>query len=196
MVPTQLVFLPGAMGNAQFWQPVSDLLDRPPARRLLSWPGFGGAPPDPGIHDLDGLADTVMEAIDRPTALVAQSMGGIVAIKAALARPNLVTHLVLTATSGGVDVSGMGGFDWRPSILAEHPSVPRWFIDYHEDLSDALRTVTAPTLLLWGDADPISPVRVGQHLAHLLPHATLVVINGGQYDVARTHAAQIAPLIA
>lgn len=196
MSPSKLVFLPGATGNAQFWQPASDLLDSPATRCLLSWPGFGSAPPDLNVSGVNALVEMVIEVIDQPTALVAQSMGGIVAIQVALARPDLVTHLVLTATSGGVDIAGMGGIDWRPAMLADYPDFPRWFLDYKEDLTQALRTIAIPTLLLWGDADPISPVCVGQHLAQLLALASLTVIAGGQHDLAYTHAEQVATLIA
>ncbi|THG87146.1 alpha/beta fold hydrolase [Pseudomonas sp. A-1] len=52
-----------------------------------------------------------------------------------------------------------------------------------------------PVLLLWGDADPISPVRVGQRLAELLPRAELHVIPGGGHDLGFTHAGEVARLI-
>ena len=43
-------------------------------------------------------------------------------------------------------------------------------------LSDQLlRTIAAPTLLLWGDQDPFGSVAVGERLAGLLPNATLQV---------------------
>ena len=55
--------------------------------------------------------------------------------------------------------------------------------------------VAMPALLLWGDCDPISPVRVGERLASLLPNAHLHVVQGGDHDLAETHASVIAPLI-
>jgi pimeloyl-ACP methyl ester carboxylesterase len=62
-------------------------------------------------------------------------------------------------------------------------------------LSAQLQTIDIPVLLLWGDADPISPVSVGQRLAALLPRARLQVSANGDHDLAETHAAEIAPLI-
>ena len=50
-------------------------------------------------------------------------------------------------------------------------------------------------LLLWGDADPISPVAVGQYLAEVFPDADLHVFEGGGHDLGFTHATHIAPLI-
>ena len=194
--PSQILFLPGVGGDPQFWQPVSSLLDHPAARRLMGWPGFGPVPADPGVRGMADLVARVVDAIDQSTALVAQSMGGIVAIQAALQRPDQVTHLVLTATSGGVDMAAHGAQDWRPAFTQAHPTVPRWFADYREDLSNALKTLMAPTLLLWGDADPISPVGVGRRLQALLPINQLHVVPGGAHDLAHRHAVQVAPLIA
>jgi pimeloyl-ACP methyl ester carboxylesterase len=52
-----------------------------------------------------------------------------------------------------------------------------------------------PVLFLWGDADPISPVKVGEKLAALLPHANLHIFAGADHDLAYTHAAEVAALI-
>lgn len=152
-------------------------------------------PPDPGIGSLDDVVCRVAANVKRPSALIAQSMGGVIAIRVALKKPELVTHLVLAATSGGMDVAALGGADWRPSLAAAHPTLPRWFLDYDEDLSPKLPAVQVPTLLLWGDSDPLSPFRVGERLAALLPRARLHVVAGADHDLAETHAAEIAPLI-
>jgi pimeloyl-ACP methyl ester carboxylesterase len=144
---------------------------------------------------MDDLVARVVADIDGPTALIAQSMGGVVAIRAALEKPSLVTHLVLSVTSGGLDVAGMGGVDWREALHAGAPALPRWFADYHEDLTGQLPKIEVPVLLLWGDADPISPVAVAERLAQLLPRAELHVIPGGDHNLANTCATQVAPLI-
>lgn len=194
-MPSQLLFLPGAAGRTQLWAPVAGRLVHPAPRIHVGWPGFGATPPDPAVRGIDDLVARVAARVDRPTALVAQSMGGVVAMRVALAKPDLVTHLVLAVTSGGVDVAGLGGSDWRASYHAANPLWPRWFSACQEDLSPQLPTLAVPTLLLWGDADPISPLRVGERLAALLPRATLHVVEGGDHDLAETHAAALAPLI-
>lgn len=194
-MPSQLLFLPGALGRTQLWEPVANLLAYPAAQVHFGWPGFGAVPPDPLVNGIDDLVASVVTEVDRPTALIAQSMGGAIAVRAALEKPDLVTHLVLAVTSGGVDVAQLGGQDWRPSFHESHPRLPRWFSTYQEDLSARLSRVTMPVLLLWGDSDPISPVRVGEHLAALLPCAQLHVVQGGDHDLAETHASTIAPLI-
>jgi pimeloyl-ACP methyl ester carboxylesterase len=183
------------MGRTQFWDPVANQLHHRAAKIHVGWPGFGTTPADPSIRGIDDLAAMVLARIDQPTALIAQSMGGVVAMRVALARPDLITHLVLAVTSGGVDVAGLGGQEWQSAFQEATPLLPRWFSTYQEDLSQQLAQVAIPTLLLWGDADPISPVRVGERLASLLPCAKLQVVAGGGHGLAETHAAAIAPLI-
>lgn len=194
-MPSKILFLPGALGRTQLWEPVVDRLTNPAEKRHVGWPGFGATPPDPLIRGLDDLAVRVAAQIVEPTALIAQSMGGVVALRVALEKPDLITHLVLAVTSGGIDVAGLGGEDWRPAFRAANPLLPQWFSTCQDDLSPRLSGLAMPTLLLWGDADPISPVAVGERLASLLPDSRLHVVPGGDHDLAETHAAALAPLI-
>ena len=53
--------------------------------------------------------------------------------------------------------------------------------------------MTAPTLLVWSDADPISPLGVGQRLAELLPRGELVVLPVAGHMFARDAADMAAP---
>lgn len=110
-------------------------------------------------------------------------------------RPELIRHLVLVATSGGVDVSRFGAVDWREADRRKRPSAPTWFTQDRSEFSARLPEVKAPTLLIWGDADPISPVAVGCHLAEALHRAELMIVPGGDHMVARDRAEEVAPRI-
>jgi pimeloyl-ACP methyl ester carboxylesterase len=189
---TKTLFLPGAGASASFWRPVADLtkLDA----EFLSWPGLGNEPAAPGVDGIEDLVAMVHGRMREKVNIVAQSMGGLVAVKAVLAAPDRVKRLVLTATSGGVPV--VGGADWQSDYYREYPRAARWIGAVREDLSEQLGSIVAPTLLLWGDNDPISPVAVGKRLLSLLPNADLQVIPGGDHDLARTHAPAVAALIA
>jgi len=137
----------------------------------------------------------VLTAIDRPTAVIAQSMGGVIAMRAALERAEYVTHLVLTVTSGGLDMQGLGAHDWRAGFAEANPQLPDWFLTFRADLSHDIGRIAQPTLLLWGDDDPISPVAAGQRLLERLPDAQLHVVPGGRHDLAAVHAETLAPLV-
>lgn len=65
------------------------------------------------VNGIGGLAAKVVAEIDRPTALIAQPMGAVIAILVALERPAQVTHLVLTASSGGLDISDLGASHFK-----------------------------------------------------------------------------------
>ena len=192
---SKLIFLPGALGIPAFWNSLSAQLKIDAQHSFMAYPGFGNEPLNPAVTGIDDLVQSVVQQIDQPTALIAQSMGGILAVRAALAKPELVTHLVLSVTSGGVDMAAFAAYDWRPDFLAAHPHLPDWFITHCSDLTQELKQLTQPVLLLWGDADPISPVAVGEHLRALLPNAKLHVVPGGGHDIAHAHAAELAPLV-
>lgn len=193
--PSKLLFLPGALGTTQFWKPVADRLSHRSSKICLGWPGFDSVPADPKVNGIDDLVTRVVDHIDQPTALIAQSMGGVIAIRAALEKPELITHLVLSVTSGGINMANHAAQDWRPAVQEVNPLLPPWFYHYQQDLALRLHEIRVPTLLLWGDADPISPVSIGQHLALLLPNAKLHVFSGGGHDLANAFADEIAPLI-
>lgn len=187
-----ILFLPGAGGRADFWSPVVALLPKDWETRRLSWPGLGDEPSHPDICGLDDLVRLVVDQIGEQADIVAQSMGGVVAIRAALAAKGRVRRLVLTATSGGLDVEALGASDWREDYRLAYPNAASWIADARQDLTPDLAQIAAPTLLIWGDADPISPLAVGHKLQALLPAATLRVIPGGDHDFAQAHAAQTA----
>lgn len=192
---SKLFFLPGASGNVDFWRPVANQLNHAGDTVFFGWPGFGDTLTDPSVNSLVDLTDLVLAHLDSPTAIIAQSMGGIVAVQAALQRTDLITHLILTVTSGGINVSQFGAQDWRPDFLAQNPDVPQWFLQDSSDFSLQLAKIKQPVLLLWGDTDPISPVEIGHYLADALPDAFLHIFKGARHDLGFTHAQQIAPLI-
>ncbi|CAN7168841.1 alpha/beta fold hydrolase [Acidovorax sp. Leaf78] len=194
--PTRLIFLPGVGGNPAFWQPAANAIALPAERVLLGWPWFGVAsaadmPPD-AAGSMQDLVDAVTPHMDQPCALIAQSMGGVVAVLAALQRPEHLTHLVLVATSGGVPIDDLRPHDWRADFIRSNPAFPQWMAHERWDLARQLASLSAPALLLWGDADPISPVAVGERLQGLLPHAPLHVLPGGAHDMAQMHASAVA----
>ncbi len=193
---TRILLLPGVGADGRaFWQPVADRLPADWQKIFFDWPGLGTIPPSPDVGSFDALVGRIVARLDEPCVLAAQSMGGVIALRAALQRPASVSALVLTATSGGIDLTPFGVEDWRPSYRTTHPQAPAWVYERGPDLSAALATLDIPTLLVWGTADPISPLAVGRHLARLLPRATLVEIDCDDHWVARIHADTVAAAI-
>jgi pimeloyl-ACP methyl ester carboxylesterase len=192
---SRVLFLPGAGGSPDFWKPVGALLPAEWSKEYFGWPGLGNQPHDPAIGGMDDLVRLVAARIDEPVDLVAQSMGGVIAARLALERPHSVRRLVLVVTSGGVDMAGLGAADWRTDYRRSFPRAAEWITAARSSPDLPVEKIAAPTLLIWGDADPISPVVVGRHLAERIPDAHLHVVSGGDHDIAQTHAAELAPLI-
>jgi poly(3-hydroxyoctanoate) depolymerase len=191
-MPSKLLFLPGASGNTNFWRPVSDLITHQSERVFLGWPGIGATPAHEGDTSIDAFVARTVAEIDQPTALIAQSMGGVIAILAAHQRPKRVTHLVLAALSGGVDTIGLGAKDWRPQESERTAESEFVFVNFTASLQSELIAFKGKTLLLWGDSDLVSPVQVGQHVASLVSGSKLFVIPKGGHGFANTHAADVA----
>jgi pimeloyl-ACP methyl ester carboxylesterase len=190
-----IIFLPGGGGAPEFWHALGALLPADWKKTYLSWPGLGNQPHDPTIRGFDDLVALAEKEIQGPTILIAQSMGGIVGIRLALKRPEKITHLVLVATSGGVDVAALGAEDWRLAYLNNFPEGARWITTDKPDHTDVIPNIACPTLLIWGDSDPISPVSIGCHLSSMIAGSELHVIEGGNHSLAKERAAEIAPLI-
>jgi poly(3-hydroxyoctanoate) depolymerase len=188
------LFLPGGGGRRAFWEPVAGRLSRAGRAVFFPWPGFGDEPHEPAIRSLDDLyAWFVLRAPDGPSNVVAQSMGGVLAMRFAIEHPERVRRLVLVATSGGT--RSRFGIDWRAGFRAEHASAPDWFERDRTDLEPRLGDVRAPALLLFGDDDPIAPVSMGEHLRSLLGDARLVVIPGGTHMLAEEKPDEVAGAI-
>jgi pimeloyl-ACP methyl ester carboxylesterase len=193
MPARRLIFLPGVGGDAAFWQPVSEHLPDEWEKIYLGWPGLGRNPSDTAVNSYDDLVSVVEAQLgDQPIDLIAHSMGGVIAINVALRNPHKVRRLVLCATSGGVDVQALGATDWRAEYRQAFPQVANWVTSERPYLSGAPEQVSQPTLLIWGDSDPISPVAVGEHLVSRIAQARLTLIKGGDHDLAIRHAREVA----
>jgi pimeloyl-ACP methyl ester carboxylesterase len=191
-----LVFLPGAGGTASFWRPVAERLADLGRSLVLGYPGLGDSPVDPSIKSLDGLFQWLVAQLPvEPSHVIAQSMGGALAVRLALERPELVAHLVLVATSGGIDVARLGGAEWRRDFRVSRPTAPSWFIDDRTDLTDRLGNIRVRTLLLWSDADPISPLSVAHFLEERIPDSRVVTIAGGTHAFANERPDEVASII-
>jgi pimeloyl-ACP methyl ester carboxylesterase len=193
---TRILFLPGAAGSPEFWRPVAQRLPVEWEMELPPWPGAGDQLPDPAVNSFDDLIERIAAGLRNGTDLVAQSMGGVVALGVALRRPAVVRRLVLVATSGGIDVTGLGQAEWRTEYRAEFPDAAAWITGERPAVPpDRIATLEQPALLIWGDADPVSPPAIGRRLHELLPANELVIVPGAGHDLAQTHADGVAELI-
>lgn len=190
-----VIFLPGITGDPNFWRPVGDRLPAPWPKVYLGWPGLGSERGTPPLESVADMVASVERHLGNGADLVAQSMGGVIAVLTALRNGANVRRLVLAATSGGLDMRRWHALDWRTDYREQYPQAPAWIYEPWPDLTEQLPRLNQKALLLWSDSDPISPPTVGRHLQSLLPHSALEVVSGGSHAFAKEQADKIAPLI-
>ena len=192
---TKLVFLPGASGKIDFWNPLISFLPKDDEKQIISYPGFGGIAEDSNLKSFLDLQEYVTSQINSECIIIAQSMGGIFAVQKAIEAEHLIKGLVLIATSGGIDLTPFKVKDWRMEYQEYYPTYPEWFVTANINYDDDLEMINLPVLLIWGDADPISPVAIGKYLNRKLKNSALKVISNGKHNLAEEYAKEVSVYI-
>lgn len=99
-----LVLVHGLGGSATNWVELAPLLARDYRLVVPDLPGHGGSEPLAGVSGLQPYADRVVAVMERegaaPAPIVGHSLGGLVVLRLALRRPDVVTAVVLAASAG------------------------------------------------------------------------------------------------
>lgn len=100
--PLDVVFMHGLFGQGKNWLTVARHLDGLATSHLLDMPNHGHSPWTVGF-DYDEMAeivgDWVLDTFDHPVVVVGHSMGGKIAMRFALQRPEAVAGLVVVDIS-------------------------------------------------------------------------------------------------
>lgn len=187
-----LIFLPGASGSTTFWHPLIEKLPQHYQTKIIGYPGFGDTPESFEVKIFEDLTHYVVDQINEESVIIAQSMGGIFAVAAALQKPQLVKGLVLIATSGGINLERFNVQDWREAYRQAFFKYPDWFVTTNANYEEFLSDIKVETLLIWGDQDPVSPVEVGTYLNQKFENSTLYVVKNGDHQLAEKHADEVA----
>ncbi|HBM7893065.1 TPA: alpha/beta fold hydrolase [Acinetobacter baumannii] len=175
-----------------FWYPLIEKLPQHYRTKIIGYPGFGDTSESLDVKSFKDLTNYVLNQINEESIIVAQSMGGIFAVAAALHKPQLVKGLVLIATSGGINLEPFNVQDWREAYRQAFLKYPDWFVTTNANYEEFLSDINIKTLLIWGDNDPVSPVQVGQYLNQKFENSTLYVVKGGDHQLAEKYADDVA----
>ena len=95
-----LVLVHGLGGAAANWLALAPLVL--PRRRLVvpDLPGHGRSAALPAAPSLNAYADRIGLLLDEPAAVVGHSLGGAIALRLAIRRPELVSALILAGAAG------------------------------------------------------------------------------------------------
>ncbi len=132
----------------------------------------------------------------RKAYLVGHSMGGYICLRLAAQRPEATRRLILVAPAGvpaGCHLLG----HLVPLLLAARRAAPSFLpiLTYDairtgpatlwraardllaEDVREELRSIHVPTLLIWGEKDPLVPPSVGELLQREIARSQLLVLE-------------------
>ncbi len=191
----------------------------------LDLPGHGRSAP-PGRTSVDEYVDIVLAFVEAKkldsVVIAGHSMGGAVALTAALRHHPAVSGLLLIGTGARLRVTGtildsvLTDFEgtvetimqmaWaanspqklvntgRQLLKGQDPVVVHG--DYVAcnlfDVMERLGEINVPTLVVSGSADRLTPVKYGNYLAESIPNARLVVIEGGGHMMALEQPTKLA----
>ena len=237
-----VVLIHGSGSPGLFWLPLLRQISGVRAI-VVDRPGFGlsdplpdRSPPETGV----GWIERLLDALELPSAiLVGHSLGGLWALRFAVASPDRVAGLAMIDTPALPGTRALLPFRLLGTpgvrtVIARQRETPRSFrrfatmvgegesIDAHPDLVELmvavgndpvasralqheigslispwalvsrtgfrrearvteadLRELAVPTLLLWGDHDPVGSAHAARRIQALIPHAELHVVDGG-----------------
>jgi pimeloyl-ACP methyl ester carboxylesterase len=196
-----VVLVHGLAGSLRWWQRNVAALAETHTVYLVNLPGFGTFRRRDHRFDLADASDWLAAWIEAvgiaPCHIVAHSMGAHIAIRVAARWPALVNRLVLVAPAL---VAGRRRLRSYPLALipagraASLSFLPILALDAlragpltllraarslcSHDIGAELGSVTAPTLLVWGDRDALVPATWASEVQAVIPDARLLILPG------------------
>jgi len=216
----RLLFIHDELSSA--WTPLLDRLAERFEVTAPELPGFGCSERPEWADTLDDLAFTVADLTDAlaPTAIVGASLGGWLAVEAAVRGAPAPALVAIGAP--GIDIPGDPPADYfvlrqdeRPALFFDDPECAP---DVDEDsairnesmtarlvwqpryvnpaLAGRLHRVRIPTLVVWGANDRFLSRAHGEALANGVPDGRLAVVDSAGHFPAREQPDATAALVA
>jgi pimeloyl-[acyl-carrier protein] methyl ester esterase len=205
----RVVLLHGWALNSRVWDDVVSRLASEFTLQCIDLPGHGASAWQPGIHDLDSLAAAVAPHLGARCHLLGWSLGGMVALKLALANPARIEKLVLVASTPKFVASADWPSAMRPEVLEhfaarlreDYPATVREFLALQvrgdEHAHEALR-ILRRRVLVAGELDHAA-LRMGLEIlresdlrGHLPRIRTPTLLIAGERDALVPAAAAAA----
>jgi pimeloyl-ACP methyl ester carboxylesterase len=197
-----VILVHGLSGSTRWWSRNVDAIAQRYRVYVVDLPGFGAMGRSRLRVGMDEAAAWLlrwMEALGlRRAHLIGHSMGGYICLRLAALRPEVVHRLVLAAPAVmSLSHSVLGHV--LPLFHTTRRASPHFLLTLTYDavragpltllrtahdlvtreVRDELERISAPTLLLWGEHDPMVPAAVGQALRQKIPTARLHILKHG-----------------
>ena len=212
-----LVLIHGYSASSSWWRKNIAALAARHRVYALDLAGFGRSWPKRSFTLDRGAEDILawMQALGLERAdFCGHSMGGQLCMRLAATQPQRVRRLVLANASGlplnarllplawrGLRSGGHMRFRFAPTVvqtaLQAGPLV-LWSALRDllaDDVRAVLERIEAPTLIVWGDADVVVPLELGQALHLAIPQSRLVVLPGAGHNVIYERADEFNRLV-
>lgn len=191
----------GLSGSSRWWARNIDALAEKHLVAAVDLVGFGenrrffGVPEIlPPFPEVAALLARWLETFGEPVHVIGHSMGGQIAIRLAAERPDLVRSLILVNAAGmPFEIKPLDHLKPLPKPPFGGPRIARVLIpDFFRagptsvavasarvllgDMREAMRAIDVPALLVWGENDPLVPLRYGEAMSREIANARLVVL--------------------
>lgn len=147
----------------------------------------------PPFHEVSALLARWLETFEEPVHLAGHSMGGLLAIRVAAERPDLVRSLILVSAVGipfalkpGPHLRALPRRPWglnlAPIVLPDAFRAGPTSLAVASarvirgDATEWMRHLRVPALLVWGESDPLVPVHYGEEMKEQIKGSRLVVL--------------------
>lgn len=203
-----VLLLHGLSGSHRWWRytiPALRTRRRVHVPEMVGFGGSRGASRQPSIAEMAGLMVRWLDALGlERTDFIGHSMGAQVGVHLAARWPERVRRLVLVSAAGvprsvsPLRLAELGGEFLRPPAWGRPSFLPTIAADalragprtlaravlhiLADDVRPLLPRVQAPTLLVWGARDPLTPVPDGRLMAELVPDARLLVLEDAAHN--------------
>lgn len=210
-----LVFIHGAGGTHSKWAALMEKSINGFTHVAIDLMGHGSSPGSPA-EDIKVYAESIKDFLEansfpRPWILVGHSMGGNIALQAALDYPERVDGLILIGSGARMPVNptmleqlAQGSFntaflkiaygrDVNPQLLEEElqnwsqVSQQQLYVDFtacnNYDVSQQVGDIKMPVLILVGDQDKMTPIKSSQYLQEKIGGSVLQIVPGAGHHL-------------
>lgn len=210
-----LLVLHGWGSRGEKWRKFAEIVSKKNFQIIIpDLPGFGESQkPDFiwGLSEYANFLDEFAKTLNlNKFYLLGHSFGGAVAVKYALKHPEKVEKIFLAGAACIREknfkrdffliISKMFGFLKRISIIrkffykfilqSDYPYTQGIMREIYlkvikEDLSDELKNIKTPAVIIWGNKDNIVPLKFGKLINSKIENSKLCIIPGGDHDLER-----------
>jgi len=187
-------------------------------------PGFGKSnnPPMPwSLNEYCSFVDEFAKSLGLSQFfLLGHSFGGAVAAKYSLTNPNKIRKLFLVGASCVrkktfkkkilfVFSKVFKLFSYIPllkkafyrfAVKSDYPATEGFMRKTYlnvikEDLSEKIKNIKTPTIIIWGEKDNIMPLKYGKLINLQIKNSKLIIIPKGSHDLERKRAQELSSII-